>query len=95
MLSVRGPLNPLLVNHFIDFFIFVMISYALLLLLTDDFFLSYSLVGILVLSILYISSIIFHNFVRPIRKVRSPTNQFKQINWLSKNNELVVHLKME
>ena len=95
MLSVRGPLDPPVSKPiFIRLFsFFVMISCTLLLTLTDDFFYPILFIGILVLSILYISSIIFHNFVRPIRKVRSPTNQFKQINWLSKNNELVVHFE--
>ena len=95
MLSVRGPLDPPVSKpFFIRFFsFFLMISCTLLLTLTDDFFYPILFTGIVVLSIFYISSIIFHNFVRPIRKVRSPTNQFKQINWLSKNNELVVHFE--
>ncbi|MEC8721595.1 MAG: alpha/beta hydrolase [Candidatus Thermoplasmatota archaeon] len=95
MLPVRGPLDPPVSNpFFIRFFsLFVMISCTFLLTLTKDFRYHILFIGIVVLSIFYISSIIFHNFVRPIRKVRSPTNQFKQINWFSENNELVVHFE--
>ena len=95
MLSVRTPIDPPVSKpFFIRFFsFFVMISCTFSLTLTDDFFYPILFIGIVVLSIFYISSIIFHNFVRPLRKVRSPTNQFKQINWLSENNELVVHFE--
>ena len=95
MLSVRGPLDPPASKpFFIRYFsLFVLISSAILLILTDGYNYYILIFGIFLLTICYISSIIFHNFVRPIRKIRGPTNQFKQINSFSKNNELVVHFE--
>ena len=95
MLSVRGPLDPPASKPLFTlyFSLFVIISSIFSLILTDDFSYYILFLGIFLLIICYISYIIFHNFVRPIRKIRSPTNVFKQINWLSENNELVVHFE--
>ena len=95
MLSVRGPLDPPTSKPlFIRYFsLFVIISCAFLLISTDDFSHYIFFFGIILLTICYLSSIIFHNFVRPIRKIRSPSDHFKQVNWLSKKNELVVHFE--
>ena len=95
MLSVRGPLDPPTSKPlFIRYFsLFVIISCAFSLISADDFSHYILFFGIVLLTICYLSSIIIHNFVRPIRKIRSPSDQFKQVNSLSKNNELVVHFE--
>ena len=95
MLSVRRPVDPPASKPFFirSLSLSVIISCTFLLMLTDDFLYYILFIGVFVLPIFYISSIIFHNFVRPVRKIRTPTNQFKQSNWISKNNELVVHFE--
>ena len=92
MQSRHVPIDPPssipILTRFLSLFI---ISLVLLLLVYSEISrMNIFSIGFFLLLICYISSRIFYNFIRPVRNVRGPSDQFKRVNWMSKNNELVM-----
>ena len=86
------PVDPPSSHPFFTFFLFLFIVLiSLLLSIYSDVNRQYLLFTVfLSLAICYISSKIFYNFTRPARKIRGASDNFKRINWISNNNELIV-----